>query len=98
MVDHLVEPAVARVLELPRHRQLPQRAFADAFPRSVGKKVKRHQMDSGFVHGQVLVVRLEDLLPRHRQRKGRPFSLFTDTAGVQHRGWDKTHLLGAFGP
>src|SRR5215210_2115127 len=98
MVDHLVEPAVARVLQLPRHRQFPQRAFADSFPRSVGKKVKRHQMDGGFVHDQVLVVRLEDLLPRHRQRKGRPFSLVTDVAGIQHRGGDKTHILRAFGP
>ena len=55
-------------------------------------------MHSGFVYGQVRVVRLEDLLPRQRQREGRPFSLFTDLAGVQRCGCGDIHTLRAFGP
>ena len=55
-------------------------------------------MDSGFIHGQVRVVRLEDLFPRQRQRESHPFSLFTDTASIQHRRCGRIHTLRAFGP
>jgi hypothetical protein len=55
-------------------------------------------MDGGFVYGQVRVVRLEDLLPRQRQREGRLFSLFTDLASVQRCGCGETPTFRAFGP
>jgi hypothetical protein len=55
-------------------------------------------MYSGFIHGQVRVVRLEDLLLCQRQRERRPLSLFTDTASAQHRGCGGIHTLRAFGP
>ena len=54
-------------------------------------------MDSGFVNGQVRVVRLENLPPRQRQRVGCPLGLFTDTAGIQ-RWEDEIHILQAIAP
>jgi hypothetical protein len=55
-------------------------------------------MYSGFIHGQVRVLRLEDLLLFQRQRESRPLSLFTDPASAQHLGCGGIHTLRAFCP
>ena len=55
-------------------------------------------MHGGFIHCQIRVIRLEDLLPRQRQRESRHFSLFTDAASIQHCGCGEIHTFRAFGP
>jgi hypothetical protein len=81
-IHHLVEPPVARVLQLRGHSKLLQRVGAEKMLRLCREKVQGHQVDHRLVYGEVREKGLETLAARPRQRENCFLGPFGDLACV----------------